>query len=134
MSPLDATLVALAEIGGDPETTLAKLETLDIGMAFSHIRAIALTLMRNPAPEATAALERLLSSPGASGYAIRTLHEALKSNRPDYNDTTYRNDQLKEIYLGKALAACCPGSDIARKVLESYFKGLQGVFAIFAGV
>lgn len=134
MSPLDATLVALAEIGGDQETTLAKLERLEIGMAFSHIRAISITLMRNPDPEATRELERLLSSPGATGYAIRTLHEALKSNRPDYNDTTYRNAQLKEIYLGKALAACSPVSETARKVLESYFKGLQGVFAIFAGV
>lgn len=133
MSPLDAMIVSLSIIGGDEPTLLEKLTALSIEMEFSHIRAVSLALMRNPIASAADGLEKLLASPGATGYAIITMQDALNSNRPDYNETTYRNDQLKEVYLAKALAACNPKSQTALKILNAYAKGMQGLYAIFAG-
>lgn len=133
MSPLDAMIVALSTLGGDEGTTLDKLSSLSIEMEFSHIRAVSLTLMHNPISSAAQGLERLLAMPGATGYAVVTLQDALNSNRPDYNDTTFRNAQLKEVYLAKALAACSPFSQTARTILNAYARGMQGLYAIFAG-
>lgn len=133
MSPLDTTIVALSVIGGDELSTLDKLNALSIDMAFSHIRAISLTLIRNPSAKAAEGLERILASPGATGYAVVTMQDALNSNRPDYNDTTFRNAQLKEVYLAKALAACNPESATAHAILHSYRSGMQGLYALFAG-
>jgi hypothetical protein len=60
------------------------------------------------------------------------MHDALASNRPDYNDTTVRNSQLRELYIGKALAACDPESETGNEIVESYAKGMQGIYSIFA--
>lgn len=133
LSPLDAKIIALSTIGGDPDTVLAKLESLSIEHAFSHIRAVCLALVRRPDPRAADVLERLLATPGASGHAIATFQDALASNRPDRNDTTIRNAQLKELYLAKALAACDPQSGTAHSILRSYAEGMQGIYARFAG-
>ncbi len=133
MSPLDAMIVSLSVIGGDEHTLLEKLNALSIDMEFSHIRAISLAFMRNPVSAAADGLENLLASPGATGYAILTMQDALNSNRPDYNETTFRNAQLKEVYLAKALSACNPKSPIARNILHAYATGMQGLYAIFAG-
>jgi len=133
MSPLDTMIVALASIGGDEETILAKLKTLKIDCSFSHIRAISLALIRNPIMSASEGLEKVLEMPGAVGHAIQTYQDALNSNRPDYNDNTLRNEQLKEVYLAKALATCNPGSQMARTILDAYIKGMQGLYAVFAG-
>ncbi|MGI5870305.1 MAG: hypothetical protein ACOX9C_12805, partial [Kiritimatiellia bacterium] len=132
VSPLDAKIIALSVIGGDPDTVLAKLDTLTIEHPFSHIRAVCLALIRRPDPRAAAGLARLLATPGASGHAITTFREALASNRPNANDTTVRNAQLKEVYLAKALAACDPTCTIAHDVLDAYANGMQGVYSIFA--
>lgn len=132
MSPLDAKIIALANIGGDTRSLLSKLATLDIASAFSHIRAVSLALIRNPVFEATDALEKILEMPGATGHAVLSFQDALASNRPEINDTSVRNAQLKEIYLAKALAACNPGSQIARTILDAYIKGMQGLFTRFA--
>lgn len=133
MSPLDAIIVSLSVIGGDEPTLLEKVHTLNIDMEFSHIRAVSLALMHNPVVGAAAGLEKLLASPGATGYAIITMQDALNSNRPDYNETTFRNAQLKEIYLAKALSACNPKSQTALNILHAYATGMQGLYAIFAG-
>lgn len=126
-------IVSLSAIGGDELSTLDKLSMLSIDMAFSHIRAISLALIRNPSPKAVEGLERILASPGATGYAVVTMQDALDSNRPEHNDTTFRNAQLKEVYLAKALSACNPESETARTILQSYIAGMQGLYALFAG-
>ncbi|NLB68918.1 MAG: FAD-dependent oxidoreductase [Lentisphaerae bacterium] len=132
VSKLDAMIIALSCIGGDKESTLTKLKTLSFETEFSHIRAVMLALIRKPVPEAAPLLEKLLSEPDARGHAIVTMHDALASNRPDYNDTTVRNSQLRELYIGKALAACDPESETGNEIVESYAKGMQGIYSIFA--
>lgn len=132
VSKLDTMIIALSNIGGDSKTILGKLAELEYSMAFSHIRAVCLALMRNPEAEAAPFLEKLLASPEARGYAVLDLEDALASNRPDYNDNSFRNSQLKEIYLAKALAACDPESNTAREIISEYARGMNGIFSIFA--
>lgn len=132
VSALDAMIIALSRIGGDSETTIAKLKELNIGSEFSHIRAVCLALIRKPDSKAVPVLEKLLSTSGATGYAVKNLRDSLASNRPDYNDTTFRNSQLKELYLAKALVACAPDSATGLRILESYAEGMQGIYSVFA--
>ena len=132
LSELDSYLMALSKIGGDADLVLSKLRSLTIGHAFSHIRTISMALMRNPDSRAIPELDRLLNAPGATGHAVRTLQDALDSNREERNDTSVRNSQLKELYLAKALKACDPTSAKAAAILNSYANGMQGYYALYA--
>ena len=133
LSELDSYLMALSRIGGDADLVLQKLQHLTLDQAFSHIRTISMMLMRNPDSRAIPELERLLNTPGATGHAVQTLQDALDSNREERNDTSVRNNQLKELYLAKALKACDPTSVKAEAILSSYANGMQGYYALYAG-
>ncbi|MGN0844385.1 MAG: FAD-dependent oxidoreductase [Kiritimatiellia bacterium] len=134
VSPMDVSLLALSNIGISPALLLKKLSTLTMAHAFSHIRSVALVLLKTPLPEAAPELERLLKTPGASGHAITSLEQALASNRPEYNDTTLRNDQLRELYVARALHACKPDCKLAADTLAAYREGMQGAYIPFATV
>ena len=131
-----AAVIALANIGLTPKgktLLLKKIAALSIESEFSHIRAISLALMANPMKTAAPLLEKLLAAPAATGYAISDYKAALAANRNEHNDTSYRNSQLKEIYLAKALAACDAKSKTAAAILAAYKTGMQALFALFAG-
>lgn len=132
LSELDSLLMALSLIGGEVDLVLDKLRSLTSDHAFSHIRAISMALMRHPDARAVPELERLLDLPGVTGHAVRTLQDALDSNRAERNDTSVRNSQLKELYLAKALKACCPNSAKADEILAAYADGMQGYYALYA--
>lgn len=134
LSPMDVSLLALSNIGLPPELLLRKLSALTMAHAFSHIRSVSLALLKTPLPEAAPELERLLETPGASGHAVTSLERALASNRPEYNDTSLRNDQLRELYVARALHACKPDSKLAADTLAAYREGMQGAYIPFAGV
>lgn len=134
VSPMDVSLLALQRIGGSPAALLRKLSELTMGHAFSHIRTVCLCLLDAPAPEAVPDLERLLAEPGATGHAIATPGRAIETNRPDYNDTSLRNAQLRELYTARALYACQPGHARATEILASYRNGMQGAYIPFATV
>ena len=77
-------------------------------------------------------LERLLSEEGARGNAVRSLADALNSNRAERNDTSVRNSQLKELYLAKALSACAPENPLGKGILKEYAESMQGYYVLFA--
>ncbi len=132
LSPQDSMIFALGRIGGAQDVVLEKLRKLKLGDAFSHIRAVSVHLIRHPDPRAEAELVRLLSEEGARGHAVRSLADAVASNRKERNDTSVRNSQLKELYLGKALAACAPENPIGKQILSAYAGSMQGYYALFA--
>lgn len=132
LSPVDSMIFALGCVGGSQDVVLEKLRKLNIGDAFSHIRAVCMHLIHHPDPRAAAELERLLSQEGARGYAVRSLADAVVSNRPDRNDTSFRNSQLKELYLGKALSVCDPASPLGHRILSEYASSMQGYYVLFA--
>ena len=132
VSKVDCMIFALTAIGGDAESVREKLAALYSDDAFSHFRAVCFALQKNPDPAATPLLEEFLRTPGMSGYAIKTLQDAIRSNRREEDETTYRNCQLKEFYLAKALLACSPENALAKKIMDDYRHGLMGYFSIFA--
>lgn len=132
VSYLDSIIFALDRVNGDAGVILEKLSTLTPDSEYSHYRAVCMFLIHHPVNTAAADLKRLLALPGMTGYAIRNHADALASNRPERNDTTFRNSQLKELYLAKALQACAPGDETAEKILHDYGTGLQAYYAAFA--
>ena len=126
VSQVDCMLFALTAIGGDAKTVREKLADMCSDDAFSHFRAVCYALQKNPDPDAAGLLEEMLRTPGMSGYAIKTLRDAVRANRREINETTYRNCQLKEFYLAKALQACSPGNELAADILDGYRNGLMG--------
>ncbi|MCR4572575.1 MAG: FAD-dependent oxidoreductase [Lentisphaeria bacterium] len=132
VSQVDCMLFALTAIGGDTKTVREKLADMCSDDAFSHFRAVCYALQKNPDPDATGLLEEMLRTPGMSGYAIKTLRDAVRANRREINETTYRNCQLKEFYLAKALQACSPGNELAADILDGYRNGLMGYFSLYA--
>lgn len=132
VSPIDATIFALAKIGGGLQETLQKLTLLDETSAFSHLRAVCQMFTEHPTAEAVPELERLLHRPNMRGFAIRTYEDAIYANRDEVNDTSFRNSQLKEFYLARALAACDPQHAEAAEILRSYRYGLMGYFSLYA--
>ncbi len=131
-SPLDVLIMAAARIGGADAEVLGKLRILAPAAEFSHFRAVCLYLMAHPLPEAAAELERFLKLPGFTGHALQTLRDVLKGTRGSSTDTTVRNAQLKELYVAKALKACCPISSEATEILKQYRNSMQSCYAPFA--
>ena len=132
VSMVDCMLFALTVIGGDAESVRDKLADLCSDDAFSHFRAVCYALQKNPDPDAAGLLEEMLRTPGMSGYAIKTLQDTVRANRREVNETTYRNSQLKEFYLAKALQACRPNDALAGGILNDYRHGLMGYFSLYA--
>jgi hypothetical protein len=132
VSHVDCMLFALTAIGGDAVAVRQKLADLYSDDAFSHFRAVSYALQKNPDPDAAGLLEEMLRTPGMSGYAIKSLKDAVRANRREVDETTYRNSQLKEFYLAKALAACRPGDALAGGILNDYRHGLMGYFSLYA--
>lgn len=132
VSPLDSMMIALDRIGGAPDLILEKLRTLSLGQEFSHVRAVCMNLIHHPDPRAEGELMRLLAEDGARGHAVRSLADALASNREERNDNSVRNSQLKELYLGKALSVCAPENPLGRQILDEYAGSMQGYYALFA--
>ncbi|MBR5025929.1 MAG: FAD-dependent oxidoreductase, partial [Victivallales bacterium] len=132
VSMVDCMLFALTAIGGDAEAVRGKLADLCSDDAFSHFRSVCYALMKHPDPDAAGLLEEMLRTPGMSGYAIKTLQDTIRANRREVNETTYRNSQLKEFYLAKALQACRPGDALAGGILDGYRRGLMGYFSLYA--
>lgn len=130
VSPLDCMIFALSAIGGDRDAILRKINTLWPDEAFSHFRAVCMALMKHPDADAVPRLEELLQTPGMSGYAIKDFKDARRANRVNEDDPTYRNCQLKEFYLAKALHACDPENTLANSILSAYHNGLMGYFTI----
>ena len=132
VSQVDCMLFALTAIGGDAEAVRGKLADLCSDDAFSHFRSVCYALMKHPDPDAAKLLEEMLRTPGMSGYAIKTLQDTVRANRREVNETTYRNSQLKEFYLAKALQACRPGDALSGGILDDYRHGLMGYFSLYA--
>ncbi len=132
-SPLDARIIALSKIasGDDGKAVLGVLKTLSADDAFSHFRALSLLLQKAPCQEAVPWLEKLLETEKLSGTVEGSFREIIEENSQDPCDNLQRTNQLKELYLLKALAACDPENPIARKRLELYSSVPSWLYAAY---
>ena len=78
----------------------------------------------------------VLSGKAESGKAVAVTFAGQRQNavadRPDRNDTTLRNAQLKEPYLARALHSCEPENIQGRQTLSEYANSMQACYALFA--
>ncbi len=100
---------------------------------FSHCRALAIACERlgSPAPmEAVELLGALLAREEMQGYHFDDL-VMMKSNLPtNKNDTTQRNNSLRELSLAPALYRCGDNSHhLGENILKNYTRDLRGTFA-----
>lgn len=132
VSFIDSLIFALDGIGGAKREVLNKAKQLTAASEFSHIRAVCMSLLHHPDPEAAPELARMLAEKGVRGFAVKNFADALAANRPELHENSVRNAQLRELYLAKALHACDPDDRTAAQVLAEYAGGMQGYYAVFA--
>ncbi|MFA6816046.1 MAG: FAD-dependent oxidoreductase, partial [Lentisphaeria bacterium] len=131
VSPLDSIILAWTNVGGERGLMPVKLPGLHFTSEFSHIRVVCLSFIAHPEIDAVPELSRLLEESGPC-RAVINMKDVLQYKDKERNDTTIRNDQLKQLYLAKALHACKPDDVMAQKILDAYAKSKMAYFAIFA--
>ena len=139
MSRIDGLLVALAHCGSadDHGEVLRFAGLLDGDAAFSHIRSVAwagsMLARRFPevARQMAGALHRLILLPGMRGHAQTSLAQAVAAARrlQGLNETTSRNDALKELHLAAALIRCGDWQCLGHEVLTGYCQDVRGHFS-----
>lgn len=131
LSRLDSVLIALGLCGGrDAKRALKeKIQSLRPELEFSHFRALALALEKTPMEEACEPLTRCLLARGVKGNSRSELKATLAEIIDDTVDTSERNQELREIFIARALLACGDPQGLARKVLEGYAGDLHGHYA-----
>lgn len=134
MSYLDRLIIALGRTKRKEvlEAITEKANRLTITSAFSHFRAVALALEQIGGKEAAATLAEILELPGIKGHAVLSLREAAFAVKPDRNDTSIRNDCLKELFVARALYNCGDYEKIGEAILKEYANDLRGHYALHA--
>jgi len=134
MSRLDALIIALGKSHNVAflPVILNKARLLNRENTFSHFRAIATALEDLASPDAIPLLYEKLTAPGMRGHHIASYRDARRKTVPDYNDTTTRNEALKELFLARALYACGDKERLGETILRNYANGLQGHYSRFA--
>jgi hypothetical protein len=127
ISQLDSHIIALGK-SGDHSTALpvliAKAQSLNPSMEFSHYRAVAMAFEALQDPAAAPVLAAVLAKPGMTGY---TIHEVGADS--DYTRQEMRSQPLREIILARALYRCGDHDGVAKAILEAYAHDLRGLFA-----
>ncbi|MCF7669603.1 MAG: FAD-dependent oxidoreductase [Verrucomicrobia bacterium] len=131
MSSLDSYLIALGRTKADFAATpiIEKLEQLDAGSAFSHFRATAIALETLGDEAAAPVLAALLNKPGVADHAITDIKEYIAVTGTNSQDTSLRNNALKELMLARALYRCGDFEGLGKRILEEYVDDLRGHFS-----
>ncbi len=130
VSLLDRKIMALS-YAGNPKAVpvvIEKLNQLDEKSAFSHVRAVCMTLQAYGDKSAAEPLARLLQAPGVMGKDV-TLEKATGAE-PVLDNV--RSDTSREILLASALYRCGDFNGLGEKVLRTYEQDLRGHFARYA--
>jgi len=130
MSQIDSYILALGRTKDRRvlPAVLRKLRLLEARSAFSHHYAVAVALETLKDPAAAGPLAELLSKPGMSGHAIRSLEEAIRTEHPPLHSES-RRKSFRDIILARALFRCGDKDHWARRILEEYTRDLRGHFA-----
>ncbi|WPJ95209.1 FAD-dependent oxidoreductase [Coraliomargarita algicola] len=135
MSELDSLLVCLG-CCGDAEAwpcLIAKLETLPEQAAFSHIRALAMSIealqQRSPNGQVAPMVAEILNRKAYRGHAQADLLDVQSALSDDINENKVRDHALRELHLARLLYRCGDYNDLGRDVLREYASDCRGHFA-----
>ena len=127
LSPVDSLIVALGRVHHGEDVLLEKLATLQPESEFSHIRAIALAFVENPNRTAVQPLAKLLQQLRPDQV---DLAGAVAATSDDRNDNNQRNQELKALFLARALYACGDTDDqLGAAVLQDFVVGFNGHYS-----
>jgi len=132
MSRIDSILVAATRTGNRVvlPALMHKLTTLAPDSSFSHFRALTLACEAMPCHDAAPHFAAFLAHPNNHGGARASLYEALEREIPsDWNDTSERNRELRELLIARGLLACGDCEGKGRAVLEAYRNDVHGHYA-----
>jgi len=108
LSELDSLIIALGRTRSEQALApiLEKVEQLDVGSEFSHCRAVAIALETLGDTAAAIPLAEFLEKPGITGHAFIDIDAARHRTPPGPEDTSTRNNSLRELVLARALYRC----------------------------
>jgi len=131
VSPLDSQIIALGRTKDQRALApiLEKVNQLTATNEFSHFRAVALALEALGDKRAAPPLAALLQKEGIAGHAQTNITVALEKVVPSGVDNTRRNEQLKELYIARALYRCGDYEGFGEKILRQYAQDLHGHYA-----
>ena len=131
VSPLDAQLIALARTKdkGALAPILAKAALLTESNEFSHYRAVILACETLGDRAAAPALERLLKLPGVMGHATTNITAAIEKTPGKGDQNQKRGQELRELFLARALYRCGDADGLGKKILQAYAHDLHGHYA-----
>ncbi len=131
LSELDSLIIALGRTRSEQalDPILEKVKQLDVGSEFSHCRAVAIALETLGDAAAAKPLAEFLEKPGIRGHAFIDIDAARHRTPPGPEDTSTRNNSLRELILARALYRCGDYEGLGEKILKQYTRDLRGHYA-----
>ena len=108
---------------------IEKAKKLNQESHLSHFRAIAIAFESIAETEAAPVLYDILSRAGMKGHAIVSYEDARRQVTKRTNETSIRNDALKEILTARALYRCGDTGGAGLAVLQAYASSRQGHYS-----
>lgn len=128
LSYLDSLIIALGrtqKVEAVP-SILRLANMLTPESEFSHFHAVAIALETIASREGSEVLFQLLNMDGVRGHAMTDIETAKKLAPAERNDTSTRNNSLRELILGRALYKCGDLNGVGNQILDEYSKDLRG--------
>ncbi|MBN2137295.1 MAG: FAD-dependent oxidoreductase [Sedimentisphaerales bacterium] len=131
LSPLDSLVIALGRTRDKRalQPLIEKAAQLDIDSEFSHCRAVAVAFETIADPAAAKPLAELLRKPGIMGHAFTDIEDAAGRTPANAEDTSTRNNSLRELFLARALYRCGDLDGLGEKILREYSHDLRAHYA-----
>ena len=130
MSYLDSLVIALGKTRRQEvlPAVIRMAQMLTPQSEFSHFRAIAVAFETLANEQAAKVLFELLQMKGVTGHSMKTIEEAIQKTPSGSEDTSTRNNALREIILGRSLFRCGDYNGAGNQIMQEYAKDLRGHF------
>lgn len=130
MSYLDCLIIALGKTRKQEvlPSVIRMARMLTPDSEFSHFRAIAVAFETLANEQAAKVLFDLLQMKGVRGHTMQSIEEAIQKTPAGSEDTSTRNNALREIILGRSLFRCGDYNGLGSQIMNEYGKDLRGHF------
>ena len=130
MSYLDSLVIALGKTRKQEvlNSVIRLAQMLTEESEFSHFRAIAVAFETLASEQSAKVLFDLLQMKGVTGHSMKTIEEAILKTPTGSEDTSIRNNALREIILGRSLFRCGDYNNLGNQIMNEYAKDLRGHF------
>lgn len=130
MSYLDCLIIALGKTRKQEvlPSVIRMARMLTPDSEFSHFRAIAVAFETLASEQAAKVLFDLLQMKGVRGHTMQSIEEAIQKTPAGSEDTSTRNNALREIILGRSLFRCGDYNGLGSQIMNEYGKDLRGHF------